>query len=289
MVQRSFQVFGLGPVTVTYTEREYAATDSRIVLYHEPKISIHLTDGLYGVIGDRLVGGERGDVSLYAPNEVHFGRFSTGGRFRFLHIFPSREFLRRVEGEYPPVAKLFSTEEPGRTNCIRGSYEEKTRILEIAETLADFAKGKGDCHALGAFSVLLELLLLLTALSSQSQGMPPLPLGTPIVQRTVEYITGNYQERLTVSQLAHTAGCSAAYLSRTFKAYMGRSVYQYLTEYRVHRAAALLNTGCSVTEACYRVGFSDCSAFIRTFRRILGVTPYQYKQSPRAPVAPSDR
>lgn len=44
-------------------------------------------------------------------------------------------------------------------------------------------------------------------------------------------------------------------------------MHQYLTEYRIGKAAALLRAGCSVTDVCYRVGFSDCSGFIRLFKK----------------------
>jgi YesN/AraC family two-component response regulator len=106
-----------------------------------------------------------------------------------------------------------------------------------------------------------------------------MPLGTPIVQRTVEYITKHYADKLTLDELAKSAGCSTVYLSKCFKMYMGRSVHQYLTEYRISRAAALLHTGCSVTDTCYGVGFSDCSSFIRTFQKMMKTTPHQYKKS----------
>ena len=279
MEKRSFNIFGVGSVTVGYTECEHAASDNEIVIYKDYKISIHLSDGLYGVMNDRLVGGERGDVLLYAPNEVHFGRFAVSGSFRFVNIFLSEEFLQRAVAEYPPISKLFVSMEEDRTNCIRGSLEEKIKILDAAELLADFSKGEGACNAIKAFSIVLELLLLLTELYGRAQRGGSMPLGTPIVQRTVEYITKHYSDKLTLDELAKMAGCSTVYLSKCFKRYMGRSVHQYLTEYRISRAAALLHTGCSVTDACYGVGFSDCSSFIRTFQKMMKTTPHQYKKN----------
>lgn len=278
MYQRSFCVFGLGSVRVTYTECEHAAADNGIVLYDGPKISIHLSDGLYGVMNDRLVGGKRGDVSLYAPNEVHFGRFTFSGSFRFVNIFISKEFLQHMEAEYPPFSRLFTRIEEDRTNCLRGNVEETVRILEAAEELAVFSKGNDPDDEMRAFALTLHLFLLFTELYKRSAGVVQMPLGTPIVQRAVEFITAHYREKLTVGELAGHVGCSTVYLSKIFRRYMGRSVHQYLTEYRIKKAAALLNTGCSVTEACYSVGFSDCSGFIHTFRKLMNVTPNQYKK-----------
>ena len=278
MYKRSLNVFDLGPITVTYTECEHAATDNEIVIYEDYKISIHLSNGLYGVINDHLVGGERGDVSFYAPNEIHFGRFSVAGSFRFVNIFLSKEFLERAEREYPQFSRLFTSDTNERSHCIRASVEEKAKILALTEELALFAKGNDTCNEMKAFSLLLNLLLLFTELYPKAQSLLSTPLGTPIVQRTVEHITKHYAEKLTLESLAQRAGCSTVYLSKSFKKYMGRSVHQYLTEYRISKATFLLHTGCSVTETCYRVGFSDCSSFIRTFERIMKATPHQYKQ-----------
>lgn len=275
MYQKVLNPFDLGKITLTYTECEHIASDNDVVLYDDYKISIHLSDGLYGVMNNRLVGGERGDVSLYAPNEVHFGRFSVSGHFRFINVFLSKDFLARMEREHPPVALLFSASEE-RTNCIRGSVEEKIKILSVAEALAALAQNNEKNDDATAFSLILGLILLITSLAQRRA--PLIPLGNPMVGRVVEYITEHYGEKLTVAELARRSGCSAVYLSKVFKAHMGRSVYEYITEYRINQAAILLRSGCSVTDACYRVGFSDCSGFIRTFRRLMQVTPYKYKQ-----------
>ena len=277
MDQKILNPFDLGRITLTYTECEHSAADNGLVIYDDYKISIHLTNGLYGVINNRLVGGERGDVSLYAPNEIHFGRFSVSGRYRFINLLLSKEFLARMECEDPSFSLLFSAS-PERTNCIRGSVEEKIRILELAESLAILAQSNEKNDDVKAFSLILSLLLQITALAKNPQRSPLIPLGNPMVGLAVEYITAHYGEKLTVKDLAKTVGCSAVYLSKIFRSYMGKSVYEYLTEYRVHQAASLLRSGCSVTDTCYLVGFSDCSGFIRTFRRIMTVTPYQYKQ-----------
>ena len=278
MYQKIINPFDLGRIALTYTECEHSAADCRMVIYDDYKISIHLSDGLYGVLNDRLVGGERGDVSLYAPNELHFGRYAVAGSFRFINIFLSEEFLQRLEAEHPPLSLLFRTDAQNRTNCIRGSVEEKIKILELAESLAILAQSCEKNDDVKAFSMILSLLLRVAELAESRQRAPLIPLGNPMVGRVVEYITAHYGEKLTVKELAKAVGCSTVYLSKIFRSYMGKSVYEYLTEYRIHRAASLLRSGCSVTDACYMVGFSDCSGFIRAFRKLMQETPYQYKQ-----------
>ena len=277
MYQKILNPFNLGRITLTYTECEHSAADNGIVIYDDYKISIHLTNGLYGVMNNRLVGGERGDVSLYAPNEIHFGRFSVAGRYRFINLLLSKEFLSRMEREDPSFSLLFSASSE-RPNCIRGSVEEKIKVLALAESLATLAQSNEKSDDVKTFSLILNLLLQITELAKDPQRSPLIPLGNPMVGRTVEYITKHYQEKLTVKKLSQEVGCSTVYLSKVFRSYMGKSVYEYLTAYRIHQAASLLRSCCSVTDACYMVGFSDCSGFIRAFRKLMQETPYQYKQ-----------
>lgn len=281
MEKRDLNVFGLGRITVTYTADEHRPGDNAVTVYGDYKISIHLSNGLYGVINDRLVGGERGDVSLYAPEELHFGRFTVAGRFRFINILLSADCVRSLEAEHPPLSRLFCTH-GDRQNSIRAEAADKARIIESAETLALFAEHRGTCSELEAFSLILQLLLLCATLYGQPSCLQTAPIASPFVQRTVEYIARHYADRLTLDSLARIAGCSTVYLSKCFKQYMGSTVHQYLTEYRIGKATALLRAGCSVTDACYRVGFSDCSGFIRLFKKKRAVTPYQYKQNATA-------
>ncbi|MBQ3028199.1 MAG: AraC family transcriptional regulator, partial [Lachnospiraceae bacterium] len=42
-------------------------------------------------------------------------------------------------------------------------------------------------------------------------------------------------------------------------------------------AKALLQEGASVTEACYRSGFNDYANFIRSFKKVTGVSPGKYR------------
>ena len=58
-----------------------------------------------------------------------------------------------------------------------------------------------------------------------------------------------------------------------FKSTTGFSVGGYITNYRIRQACALLRKGASVQEAGEQVGFGNNANFIRTFKRIIGITP----------------
>lgn len=55
------------------------------------------------------------------------------------------------------------------------------------------------------------------------------------------------------------------------------TIYQYIVNIRINNAKIMLENGETVTNACYFSGFEDCSNFISTFKKIVGITPFKYK------------
>jgi AraC family transcriptional regulator len=71
--------------------------------------------------------------------------------------------------------------------------------------------------------------------------------------------------------------------ARQFKAATGLPPHQYVVARRVERAKQLLQTGSdrSLAEGAAHAGFSDQSQFSHHFKRIVGVTPWQFRMSAR--------
>lgn len=94
----------------------------------------------------------------------------------------------------------------------------------------------------------------------------------------LKMIRTQYSENLTVQMMADSVYISQQYLGKLFKRFLGVSAYQYLKTYRLNRAKELLITypSLSLNDICYKVGFSDVSRFIQTFKHETGFTPRQY-------------
>ena len=97
------------------------------------------------------------------------------------------------------------------------------------------------------------------------------------LKRVLELIESAYREPLTLSRLAAEAGMAPKYFCRFFKEATHRTAIEYLRYYRIEKACVLLASGgCSVTDAALDTGFGDVAYFIRTFKRLKGMTPGQY-------------
>lgn len=95
-----------------------------------------------------------------------------------------------------------------------------------------------------------------------------------------EYIEEHLASGPTLAQLAAQAHLSPYHFARLFKATTGLPPHQYVITRRVERARELLNMGnLPLADVAQCVGFSDQSQFGRHFKRIVGATPAQFRNS----------
>lgn len=97
-------------------------------------------------------------------------------------------------------------------------------------------------------------------------------------QNVLDYIDSHYAENLTLEDVAEYSGFSKYYFSRLFKDYSGYNFYDYLVMRRIKAAELLLTQPrISITEVALQSGFLSISTFNRSFKKIKGCTPGEYK------------
>jgi AraC family transcriptional regulator len=103
------------------------------------------------------------------------------------------------------------------------------------------------------------------------------------LRTVIEYITENLEGSPTLKQMAAVVHLSPYYFARQFKASTGLPPHQYVIARRVERAQHLLRADGEIglAEVALRVGFPDQSHFSFHFKRIVGVTPRQFRISTR--------
>ena len=79
--------------------------------------------------------------------------------------------------------------------------------------------------------------------------------------------------------LSSQVGMSVFLFARVFRELIGLPPHKYLIRLRLQRARTLLESGRSVTDVCYAVGFNNLSHFIRTFQAYFGAVPSKLKPS----------
>jgi AraC family transcriptional regulator len=97
----------------------------------------------------------------------------------------------------------------------------------------------------------------------------------------IEYIMENLEGSPTLEQMAAVARVSPDHFARQFKAATGLPPHQYVIARRIERAQHLLRADgeLGLADVALRAGFSDQSHFCSHFKRIVGVTPRQFRIS----------
>jgi AraC family transcriptional regulator len=102
------------------------------------------------------------------------------------------------------------------------------------------------------------------------------------IQQIKDYIEDHLADELSIADLAALIPMSQFHFARAFKAAIGEPPHRYITQRRLEQAKVLLGvTQLSVAEIAYRVGFSNQSHFTAQFRKTIGATPKQYRDSLR--------
>lgn len=83
----------------------------------------------------------------------------------------------------------------------------------------------------------------------------------------------------TVAELAVLCGISVRHLNRQFLALTGSTIGNYVTNFWIDRAKAMLTEGdLPIKSVAFALGFSHPNSFARAFRRVTGSAPYSYRQ-----------
>jgi len=103
------------------------------------------------------------------------------------------------------------------------------------------------------------------------------------LRAVVEYVEEHLDASPTLEQMAAVARLSPYHFTRQFKAATGLPPHQYVIMRRVERAKQLLQAGTdlSLAEVAAHAGFSDQSQFSQHFKRLVGVTPGQFRMPAR--------
>jgi AraC-like DNA-binding protein len=100
-----------------------------------------------------------------------------------------------------------------------------------------------------------------------------------LIEKTMTFIASNYQNPITVRDMANYNCMSVYHYCRIFKALTDISPHQFLMQYRLSMSHKYLQANQSVFDAAIDSGFYDSSHFIRTFYQQMAVSPKSYQQS----------
>jgi AraC-like DNA-binding protein len=139
------------------------------------------------------------------------------------------------------------------------------------------------CRMMAA-TLLLTLIRAWAANDCAPEGWPSLSTD-PFLERVVDAIHDEPGHEWTVESLANVAVMSRSAFAARFRAVLGQSPANYVTDVRMGAAKRMLDAGRSVSEVSRELGYASDEGFSRAFRRHSGVTPSAWRMAHSIPLS----
>ncbi len=127
-------------------------------------------------------------------------------------------------------------------------------------------------------SYLYKFIYLLINNIKNSNKTPKDDICREYVEAATVYISNNYSDEITISNIANYVNITRGYLYRLFKKYLDSSPQKFLIDFRMERACQLLrNTNFFIGDIARSVGYRDVLLFSKIFKKVNGVTPTDFR------------
>jgi len=99
------------------------------------------------------------------------------------------------------------------------------------------------------------------------------------VMHCIEYIENNFADKITLDEISKRSAMSKNSFCELFYKITGHSFNSYLNICRIKKAAEYIKDGYKITAIYGLCGYSDFSTFYRNFKKIMSVSPMEYKKN----------
>ena len=243
----------------TITERAYPARYATPAHVHERPLICVVLDGSYEEInGGRTHECTSSTVLFHAAEEEHLERFGqAGGRSLIVEIEPC--WYDRVREIAPRGFRSIASD--------GGSLR-----MSGAKLYREFLSGD-DASRLVIEGLLMQISGEFLRVRQSADPRPPKWLDD-----ARDYVEANFSRRITLAAIGKAANAHPVHVAQTFRRFHHCTIGEYLRRLRIEFACReLANTANPLAEIAARAGFADQSHFNRTFKRMVGMAPSQYR------------
>ena len=250
------------------------------VHWHDELEIIYVKSGFLtvNISGENYIG-KPGDAFVVSPGNLHFMGSQTGTVDYFTFLFPLKYIAFRSDDMLDD--KLI---EPLNSGHLMISPEIKDTVKEQCEQLAGVYAAeidKSESKITSQIRKKIVLLQFIHELWKKGFIVENDTTGRNTVEKEmVSYIQQNYTGKILLREFGEQFHLSEKYISRYFKEHFHITLSQYVTYLRLEHAKQMLQeTDISVTEVAMQSGYQNISYFIRSFKKMYGVSPLKYRKS----------
>lgn len=163
--------------------------------------------------------------------------------------------------------------------CIDQSEPWHKPFREYLLRIIDLDEKKPDFYELDITICLQSMWrLLLEHITYESQASRENSLEYDRIKKILSYIEENYQNKITLNDIAGHIHLCESECTRLFKRHMNTTLFAFLQEYRIERSLEFLQDDQPVSAVADKAGFSDPNYYSKVFAKIKGCSPREYRK-----------
>jgi len=249
--------------------------------YYE--IYLHLHGGQYMGLDDKLYLLKPNHLFILPPFTMH-GLSCTeemhGYERAYLNISP--EVMKTLGCGQIELDRFFQTQAAKGQNTFQLTDGDSNRLVNWIRLLKENEKKpKNAVSRLQDYTWLMNAMNLICQTMGSAEAVEGTEVSNSVIQNVLAYINNNYNQTIRISELAKRFGISESYLSHEFSRFTRRSIYEYILYRRIMLARQMMLKDTSLNTIAYQCGFNDYSNFLRSFTKMVGVSPSQYRKQLR--------
>lgn len=247
--------------------------------YYE--VNFALTDNVNFFVADQVYRARAGALFVFNDMDLHRSVSPPDiSHERYVLYFDPRSVIE-LSTEQTNLLDCFVNRKPGFSHCVQLDNDQSGQLLKLLQKAEGYSDSKAYGSDIYGKIALAEILLYVNQLFRSSTLPRPVRADNdlervlPIIQYIQQHLAGD----LSLNHLSKTFYLNKYHLGHLFKGATGFTVTEYIIHRRILKARELLQHDLSVQQAGACVGFNNNSHFIRTFKKLVGISPKQYQLS----------
>ena len=249
--------------------------------YYE--LYIHVRGGEFMGVDNQLFQLKPNQVFILPPFAMHgLSCTSEMRNYERAYLNLSPEVLQTLGCGQIDLDQFFRAHTSGDVCTYQLSDADAAQFITWIRKIRDNQKNESfendAFHRFQNYALMMGIVNLLCRTMRHTSPMEGEPFGNGIIQEILSYINNHYTQPIRIENLARSFGVSVSWLSHEFTRFTNRSVYDYVLYRRVMLARQQMMGTASLNEIAYQCGFNDYSNFLRSFGKVVGMSPSQYRK-----------
>jgi len=269
-----------------YFTRHRIAYD--IMLYshwHEELELLYILEGsMLMQIDEHSFVAEKGDIILIPPGRIHGAFRNNESPCVFYAIVFHPSFISSslndiIQQDFIEPFFISTNRKYYRINKDSAGYDE---ILNSTTDIIDLYNKKRFGYEIFIKSHIFRILSILVKYhtSQAIEEKTNNSLAADRMKKTLGFMEQNYRQKFSLTCWAASVNLSREQFCRFFKKHFNKTPIEYLTYYKIRKAADLLiNTGLPIIDIALETGFESANYFTIVFKRLTGKTPSDFRKS----------